>query len=213
MALSPYYEFFGHAIDNDVELALLGEFSTQIEALLRDAADRVPESKLELPDALAVIADDRGYLYSHVFPGVLHESFLITCVVFLERELRAVVDILKKVTSTSLSFSDLSGSNVERFRTFCAKVCGFNPGLSNEQWQSLTGLIEVRNCLIHSSGVLEGFPKRPAVEAFCLRHPVFTLEDGRLALSLDTSQHALAILSDFVETVYRAAIEKYPREA
>ncbi len=213
MTRSPYYEFFGHAVDNSIELSLLREFSTQIETLLRDAADRVPDSKLELPDSLAVTAFDRANLYGDVFPGLLHESFLITCVVFLERELRAVVDILRKVAATSLSFSDLSGSNVERFRAFCVKVCGFNPGLSNEQWQSLTGLIEVRNCLVHSSGLLEGFPKRPAVEAFRLRHPAFKVEDGRLALSLDTSQVALGILSDFVDTVYRAAIEKYPREA
>jgi len=213
MTPSAYYEFFGHAVDNDMELSLLREFATRIEGLLQDAADRLPETDLDLPHELAAIAGDRAYLYSEVFPRVLHESFLITCAIFLERELRQVVDILRRVTRTPLAFSDVSGSNLERFRTFCLRVCAFDPGLTDEQWQSLSGLIEVRNCLVHSSGVLDGFPKRSAVEAFCRRHPVFRVEEGRLVLSLETSKHVLTILTDFVETVYQAGIRKYPREA
>ena len=206
---SSFYEFFGHAVDADIQLALLREYSTAIHAFLKKAAE--PDS--DLPDALQAIATDRAYLYEEVFPQVLHESFLITCVVFLERELRTIVEILRRITGTPLTFGDLSGSNAERFRTFCTKVCAFDPGLSNEQWQALTGLIEVRNCLVHSSGLLEDFPKRAAVETFVRRSPDFKIEDGRLVVSEATSARAVAILTDFVETVFRAGTEKYPREA
>jgi hypothetical protein len=211
--LSPHYEFFAHYVDTGMEIELLREFAVQIDDLLRDASIRIPAHELELRPALAAIADDRAYLYTEVFPRLLHESFLISTVVVLEREFREFVHILRKVTASSLTLADLSGSTPERFRTYCQKVCRFDPSLSNQQWQDLMGLIEVRNCLVHSSGCLAPFARRAAIQAFARRHSAVQIEDDRLILSKATSELSLSLLEGLVETISLAAFKRYPREA
>ncbi len=210
MNLSPHYQFFGHYVDAGMELELLREFALRIDDLLREASEKIPERDLELPDALAAIAGDRSYLYAEVFPGLLHESFLVSCVIALESHFRTFVTVLRSATGTSVTLNDLSGSTPGRFRTFCEKICHFDTKLSDPQWQSLMGLIEVRNCLVHSSGALASFSKRAAVQDFAHRHPQLTISDERISASRASSELSLSLVEEFVETVFPAALAAYP---
>jgi len=210
--LDPHTYFGGNLTDASIELEFLHELASSLDSLLTEAAARPPAELPPLSDSVAVVAGDRGCLYSELFPPLVHEAFLISSIIFLERQFRTYVAGLRQALSTPLSFNDLSGSVLERFRTFCQKVCLLDLGLSPEQWQDLAGLIALRNCLIHSGGVLEGSRDRASAESFVRRHGIPEILQGRLVFSRSTSTLVLRLLTDAIEAFYRAALNRFPRE-
>ena len=135
--LRPYVNFFGHFVDASMELDFLREFASRVEDLLVDGALRSSTGHRPLPDSIAAIAHDQQYLYTELFSPLLHESFVVSAVVFLERECRAFVEILAKALSVPLTLRDLNGSILERFRTFCSKVASLDLGVSQDLWQAV----------------------------------------------------------------------------
>jgi hypothetical protein len=211
--ISPNVDFFGHAVDASMTLDLLREFATRVEAMLVDGASRPAAARQSLPDSVAAIAGDHEYLYAEVFPALLHESFVISAVVFLERECREYVDTLARALASPLTMRDLNGSVLERFRTFCSKVASLDLGISQELWQSVDGLVALRNCLIHAGGFVEGSRDRKPVEQFIRTHRTPELSDGRITCALRTSELVIRILTEFLEAIYSAALRRFPREA
>jgi hypothetical protein len=209
----PHWDFFGKSVDTSMEFEFLQEFVDSLDQLLDEAATRPASRHLPLPDAVAAIASDRAELYSELFPRLLHESFAISSVVFLEHQCRSYVDCLRRALSTPLTLNDLSGTVIERFKTFCEKVCSLDLGISEQAWQDITGLVALRNCLVHSSGFLENSRDRKQIEAFVRRHQTPAILDGNLVFSRLTSRLCLHVLKVFTDSAYGAALERFPAEA
>ncbi len=140
-SLPPHTRFFGNAVDADMELAFLRESVDSLEALLAEAAARPASEQAPLNDAVAAIAGDREYLYAELLPAVVHETHAISCIVFLERQCRDYVQSLAAAMSSTLAFNDLSGTVLERFKTYCEKVAGLQFRLSAQDWQAVRGLV------------------------------------------------------------------------
>jgi hypothetical protein len=211
--LRPYVNFFGHFVDASMELDFLREFASRVEDLLVDGALRSSTGHRPLPDSIAAIAHDQQYLYTELFSPLLHESFVVSAVVFLERECRAFVEILAKALSVPLTLRDLNGSILERFRTFCSKVASLDLGVSQDLWQAVDGLVSLRNCIVHTGGLLEGSRDRKPVEHFLRTYKSPELRDGRIICSVETSDLVIRMLTEFIETIYRAALRRFPDEA
>lgn len=178
-----------------------------------EPAARPPSELAPLPDSVTVVAEDRAYLYSELFPPLVHEAFLISSIIFLERQFRTDVEGLRQALPTLLAFKELSGSTLERFRTFCQKVCLLDLGLSPEQWQDLDGLIALCNCLIHSGGVLEGSRDRASCENFLQRHGDPQIVEERLVFSGSSSTLVLRLLTATIEAIYHATLRQFPRKS
>lgn len=211
-ALDPHTYFFGNLVDASSQLEFLHEFASSLDALLVEAAARPPSELAPLPDSVTVVAEDRAYLYSELFPPLVHEAFLISSIIFLERQFRTYVEGLRQALPTLLAFKELSGSALERFRTFCQKVCLLDLGLSPEQWQDLDGLIALRNCLIHSGGFLEGSRDRASCENFVQRHGDPQIVEERLVFSGSSSTLVLRLLTATIEAIYHATLRQFPRK-
>lgn len=211
-ALDPHTNFFGNFVDAHIELDFLEEFASTIDRLLQEAASKAEVSLSALPDSIAAVAEDRAELYAELFPPLVHEAFLISSAIFMEREMRDFVNALRFALRTTLTFSDLNGSALERFRTFAEKVCSLDLGLSDPQWQDLDGLFAIRNCLVHAFGLVEGFRQSAAVLAFIRRHDTPECANGRLKLSSDTSTVLLRLLREVVDAIYGAALARFPQE-
>jgi hypothetical protein len=79
-----------------VELEFLHEFASNLDTLLSEAAARPKSDLAPLPESLSIVAHDRADLYGEVFPPFVHEAFLISSVVFLDRQFRTYVEGLRR---------------------------------------------------------------------------------------------------------------------
>ena len=205
--------FYGDAVHAGMEVAFLRESVDSLERLLSEAAKRIPDDHPPLNDAVAALAGDREALYGEFLPGVVHETHAISCIVLLERICRDFVKELAYALPSKLTLNDLSGSVIERFRTYCEKVANLQFNLSDEDWQTVQGLLAIRNALIHTGGRVESSRERRLIENFVRSHGTPEITDGQLRLSRTTSELYLDSLSNFVNAIFHAALDRFPAEA
>jgi len=205
--------FFGDAVNADIEIAFLRESVDSLERLLAEAAQRPQADHPPLNDAVAALAGDRETLYGEILPEVIYETHAISCIVLLERICRDFVKELAYALPSTLTMNDLSGAVLERFRTYCGKVAHLTFELSQDDWRLIQGLVAIRNALIHSGGSIENSRDSRLIESFANQHGTPEIVDGRLRFSRATSELYLGALSNFVDKIFNAALDRFPKEA
>jgi hypothetical protein len=76
--------------------------------------------------------------------------------------------------------------------------------------KQLNGLIEIRNCIVHSNSDIEHFGKKKTIETFVADIDGIDLENDILRFSFDACITCADIVERFFESVYYAALTKYP---
>jgi len=208
----PHNYFFGSLVDADMELEYLGDFAETTVKFLRRAARESQTKRSELNDALKAIAGEAEYLYGALYASDVHQAVIIGCVIFLERQIRWFARGLNVGLGLGLGLGDLSGSLLERFRKYCEKVARLDLGLDDLEWQNMRGVVEIRNCLVHCSGKLDEFSKRSEVIAFAKRHGTPRIKDSWVRVEEETVKVVLKVLRAFVESIYKSALERFPKE-
>jgi hypothetical protein len=202
--IDPGLNFFGNRVVADMTLEDLEQFLTVVDEFLRKTARRLAGKY----DRFGI---DRSDAFADAFPEVLYASVITAVVSFLERESRAFTDALREACSSPLAARDLSGAWLERFRKYCEKIALLPVGLTDAEWEDMKGVVEVRNCLVHSGGWLPDFQGRSAVEAFARRHKLLLSDGDYLRADLRLAQVVLERIKAFLEQIYRVALERYPK--
>ncbi len=206
----PHTYFFGSLVDSDMELEFLSDFALRLHELLVDAAAKPATALPAMSDALAAVAYDRSYLYTELYSSLVHETFLISGVMLLERHLVTYADGLARALGIELRLRDITGSTLERFRTFCTKLAGVDPAPAH--WEDAKGLFEIRNCLIHNGGSLDGFGRSEAVESFARRHGVPGIVESQIRLGPEAPPLILRLLKGFLDAIYSEALQRFPEK-
>jgi hypothetical protein len=196
--------FFGHSVYADMTLEDLEQFLTVVDEFLRKTAKRLAGKR----DQFGM---DRSDSFAEMFPEILYASVITAVVSFLERESHAFTDTLRKACLSRIGARDLSGAWLERFRKYCEKIALLPMGLTDAEWEDLKGVVEVRNCLVHSGGWLPDFQGRPAVEAFARRHKIALSDHDYLRADLRLAQVVLERIKAFIEQIYLVALDRYPK--
>jgi hypothetical protein len=212
MTLPPHLEFFGSMVDAKTELDVLKEYILHMDNSIQEARMACQTSDQEAPLSLESIADDYSDLLAEPFPRLLHTGIIISIVIFLENELNFLANSLRKTEKLRISINDLKGSFIEKFKKYCLHVAKFPFPVSDQNWEDLHGVLEIRNCLVHNNGFLGGFGKASTVRAFTKRHGTPNIDNDWLAVNANTSLKVLEIVKIFVETFHEAALQKYPEE-
>jgi len=202
--IDPGLNFFGHSVDAGMTLGDLEQFLKVVDGFLRQTAKRLAGKRDEF-------GMDRSDAFVESFPEILYASVITAVVSFLERESRAFTDALREACSSPLGARDLSGAWLERFRKYCERIALLPVGLTDAEWEDLKGVVEVRNCLVHSGGYLPDFQGRLAVEAFVRRHKIALSDGDYLRADLRLAQVVLERIKAFIEQIYRVALERYPK--
>jgi len=163
----------------------------------------------DLSLSLKCIADDKSDLLSNHFPELLHVGFVISAVIFLENELTGFCQDLKKVENLGLTHKDLSGSFIERFKKYCEHIAKVDLSISNEAWEDIKGVLEIRNCLVHNLGSILNFGKANTIKAFSKRHGLPKIVDNSIVVDKAVSIKILDIVNNFIEAFYQGALAKY----
>ena len=109
-----------------------------------------------------------------------------------------------------VKFNDLAGSILDRFRTLATKVIGLNLEETRLQWADLVGLFDLRNCIVHSQGVLSDFQRSAVVSIFASKHEPSLLVKGRAVPTDKTSVIAVRIASRFLLVAYASGLQHCP---
>ena len=212
MSISPNLQFFGSLVSASTDLDVLREYILHMDQSLQDAKEACATTMRTMPRSLEAIANDKIDLLVEPFPRLLHAGFIISVLSFLEQELVFFSKSLAKVECLHLKLGDLSGSLIERFKKYCIHVAKLPVPFSDQNWEDLRGVIEIRNCLVHNSGLLVGFSKADTIKAFIKRHEIPKVDaNDTLLVGKETSLKVLEIVERFLESVHSAALKKYPQ--
>ena len=212
MTLSQHYQFFGNLVDASGELDLLKDYVLHMDTLLQESKVACQSSAQTIPPSLECIANDKSDLLAEPFPRLLHEGLIISTVIFLEQELRFLADSMLKTEGLELSIKDIQGSLIEKFKKYCLYVARLPFAVSDQNWEDLRGIWEIRNCFVHSYGSLDGFVKASTVIAFATRHGTPQIDGNRLVVDAETSLKVLEVVKAFMESVHVGFLQKYPKE-
>ncbi len=208
MTLDPHTQFFGDYVHAMAEIELLRQFIKDIDNSLAHSVS--PEAFGDLSNEIKMIEEDEPDLIWGPYAEILNSGLIISIAIFLEKQLNQYCENLGKADHLELSIRDLSGSLPERFRKYCLHIAKL-PTLTNDQnWNDIRGLMEIRNCLVHKDGRLEGFGKAKTIEAFIHKHQTPSVENHILMIKGNTSLKCLEIVQEFTGSIYRVALDRYP---
>lgn len=211
MTLSPYIRFFGDFVNASEELTLLHEYISHMDESLEKARIACQKAGTPAPKTELIIAEDKAELLASPFPLILHEGFIISSIIFLEQELGRFTVAIRSTEGLGLSLRDLSGSLIERFRKYVELVGNMPLLISTSLWEDIRGALEIRNCLVHNSGRLEGFNRAPLIDSFAGRHNTPHIEDRWMRVNRDTSIKLLEVIESFVRAMYESSFVRYPK--
>ncbi len=149
-------------------------------------------------------------LFAETLPPILYMSVVIAAASVLEQELRGVCQALRDALKLPLSFNDITGSLLERFKKYAVNLAGLPIELQDSDWQDILAVYEIRNCLVHAGGDLGAFGKADVIRAFAERRQLTLRADNHLELNGGTAQTIARVIYRFLEAVYDAALARFP---
>lgn len=209
MKINPHILFFGNSVDKSIQIDLLKEYMLHMDDSLSKSVQSCEGKHEDLSLSLKCIADDKSDLLSNHFPELLHGGFVISAVIFLENELTTFCKDLKRVENLGLTHKDLSGSFIERFKKYCEHIAKVDLSLSNEAWEDIKGVLDIRNCLVHNLGSIVNFGKANTIKAFSERHGLPKIVDDSIVIDKEVSIRILDIIDNFIEAFYQGALARY----
>lgn len=195
-----------NAVVAQLRLDQLVEFAKIVDSFFKEETDRFSTE-------LHGIDDELGWYFAEPFPEILHSSLTVSAVMLLEHELRGIAQALHDALGLHLGLRDLAGSLVDRFRKYVTGVARLSMSLEDQSWQDLNGIVELRNCIVHTNGDLQDFTRRSFVKQLSARYPQIEISDGYVSLSRDSSVVILGVMGHFLRSVYSDLDQHLRRDA
>ena len=204
--IDPNLLFFGNWVDASSKIEDIEKFLEQTEsAYQRELKWLEEEGHVDLDIEFVP-------LFAETLPPILYASAVIAAASVLEQELRGVCQALRDALKLPLSFNDITGSLIERFRKYTINLAGLPIDLQDSGWQDILAVYEIRNCLVHAAGDLSAFARADVIRAFAQRRQLNLCPGNRLELNGETARDLARVIYTFLEAVYEAALTRFPGE-
>lgn len=195
--------FFGNFVDADLKFADLHDYLDDIDKFIRRKKG-YRKKKL----GSGVVQDIALDMFSESFSSILFESVLISVWVFMEAEFKGYCGAMQRTMAVTLSYSDLRGSVIERFRNYTSKVLKLDLGLKDENWEDLKAINEIRNSLVHTDRIVGN---KKLINNFNKRHKLSGLLcEDKIQVDKNILKRVITLCRLFVERIYYVALEKFP---
>jgi hypothetical protein len=201
---SPHETFLSNFYDATGKLNDLEEFAEVVSGYFkREAKYFREEAHVDLEITFLP-------LFAETYPPIHRSSVIIAAVSLVELELRGYMETLRRCLSLKVGQKDLSGSLLDRFRTYVEKIADLNVDWKAIGWDDMNAVFEIRNCLIHAGGSLEHFGHRGTIEAFSKRtNDCPRIVGDRLDIDEAVVAAALFISGKFLDEVYAVALKRF----
>jgi hypothetical protein len=201
--MEPNELFYGNALEASSRLCDLEQFYEYLDNYLkREEIFFKEEAHVDLEIEFLP-------LFANTFPPLLYSSIIISSVMLVELELRGFSDTLKEYLSLPIGISDLQGSLFDRFRKYAGALARLDMEFSASYWDDISGIYEIRNCLVHNYGSLERFSKRATIESFARKHDTPLIQNNAIHIKDSTALKSLQIVSMFFDNLYGSALRKF----
>jgi uncharacterized protein YutE (UPF0331/DUF86 family) len=119
---------------------------------------------------------------------------------------------MQKAMDIDLSYSDLKGTAIEKFNNYTSKILKLDLTLSNENWEDLKAISEIRNCLVHNEGIIGN---KKLVSNFTKRNKLNNFITDREKISIDKYNLTIIITLCrlYILRMYAVAFDKYPDQS
>ena len=197
--------FFANFIDADLKLADLLDYLNDVSKFI----DRKRKHK-EKTYKESILKDTAIKMFTESFTSTLFESTLISAWVFMEAEFKGYCNAMQKAMGIDLSYSDLKGSAIERFRVYTSKVLSLDFRLKDENWEDLQAINEIRNSIVHSEGNVRN---KRLVTSFLKRNKLSgLLSNGKMSFDKNSLSIIITICRLLIQRIYSVALHKFPGE-
>jgi hypothetical protein len=149
------------------DLENLRRFAEGIERNLRSEAGET---------AGAVDSDDGVWQLHQVLPWLYRGSALLTVLGFLEHNLNAVCETLRRERGIQTPITDLPGKGLRRARLYLQKHLGIDFPVHGEAWNTLLKYSDIRNLIAHRDGLVKD--DDPELLRFIDADPSLSLDAG-----------------------------------
>jgi hypothetical protein len=124
----------------------------------------------------------------------------------MESEFKGYANAMQRAKLVDLSYSDLKGTAIDRFRKYTEKVLKLDLRLRDENWEDLKAISEIRNSLAHGA-----VQNKQLIEKFIKRNNLpGLLHGGEITLDENNLIIIIMVCRLFVERVYSVALETFP---
>ena len=197
--------FFGNFVDAELKLIDLCDYLNDINKFI--SRKRRYKKKKYGEGVLKNIAIE---MFSESFTSTLYNSVLISAWVFMEAEFKGYCNAMQKAKGIVLTYSDLKGPAILRFRNYTLKVLKLDLRLKDENWEDLKAINEIRNSLVHTDGSVGN---KKLVNNFIKRHKVTgLLREENIVLSKNILMLIIMLFRLFIQRIYYVALESFPGE-
>ena len=195
--------FFANFVDAGLKLADLHDYLNDVSQFI-ERKKRYKERTYQDN----VLKETAITMFTESFTSLLLESTLISVWVFMEAELKGYCNAMQRATGIKLSYSDLKGSAVDKFRVYTSKVTNLDFGMEDVDWEDLKAINEMRNSVVHSEGSVGN---KKLVTSFLKRHKLSgLLPTGKVLVGKNDLSIIISICRLLIDRIYATALRTFP---
>ncbi|KHS64159.1 hypothetical protein QT13_19220 [Pectobacterium brasiliense] len=99
--------------------------------------------------------EDKSYNLSTEYPNLLWSSYYLLAYSMFENFINEICNEASNKIDTDIDLKDLNGQGLVRARIFLLKVIHIDSFLTNENWEEIKFMGELRNIIAHTTGRLD----------------------------------------------------------
>jgi len=201
--------FYGNYCNFSDHLDEISDYLREFQNYIQITDNHLQAGRISGHDALHL--EKMKFNFQHSHGDILRKSTIISLYILLENELDEYCKTFAKHSATKLKLSDFKGDILERFKIYSTKVLKIPFDFGSDLWQFIIGLHEVRNCLVHNNGIIEGFGKKKVIEHFSKHQNLITIRDEYfMDISFNGCSESIEQVDRLFVTLTELAFDIYP---
>lgn len=214
--LDNHTRFFGNLCNADDKIEEIEYFHSELELLISNEKSKLKSIEVEFDTNPALY--NRKFHFENTLAQNLRASVVISLVTFLEVELQNYCCDLQTALNLQVKYNDFKGTVLEQFKTYANKIAFLSIDFSSSKYQKVKNLIELRNCIVHYEGQIENwygrrFNRSESIQTLAKEIPSISISENEfVSLDADACRDFISIIKEFVDMIYKSALEKFPKK-
>lgn len=186
----------------------LDTFEDDIEELEFEYPDGSDFGQIvRVKDGLDDISWSLEAVFLDYFPNLQRKAHVISLFSFFESSLKELCLRYQTEIQAKVTFTDLAGRGVSKYRAYLDKVVGLEFDKVNQRWDQITNIKKVRNKIVHNEGKVSDEEK--ALRQFIESNKYLELRNNNEVNILPGFlTHMLRVMEEFVYDVDKLVEER-----
>lgn len=204
-----YIRFLGNSAEFSGQVRELQSYLNEVQKFIEVTNHHLQNDRIKGHDFQTLELLKYHFEFSH--GDILRKSIVISTIILLEFGIDLYCKEFREQQKLKIGHQDLKGDLLDRFKFYSIKILNSDFDFNSLLWQDISGLYEIRNCLVHKNGSLQYFGKKKVVEEFVKRNRSFEItESEHLEITHEACMFGLDTINQFYDKITRFAFTVYP---